>query len=121
MDRDRQGFPADERHASEANRVRLRTIVDHVRPRRLWHGHFHHRHQAILVTGIYRTVVDGLGRDKGPIDNNMVVVNGADLGWHRATGPRTAQGGHTSRSVRSTIDLDEPPTSPQLRTPEPKS
>ena len=86
MDRARYGFPDAELSASEANRVKLRQIVDSVRPRRLWHGHFHHRYQAILEGTDYRTVVDGLGRDKGPIDNNMVVINLDDLGRHRIVG-----------------------------------
>ena len=83
MQRDRYGFPPRELAASEANRQRLREIVDHVQPARLWHGHFHHRHQALLHGTGYRTLIDGLGRNHDPIDNNMVVVNLADLGRHR--------------------------------------
>lgn len=82
-DRDRYGCPSDELHHSEQHRVLLRTIVDAAQPSRLWHGHFHHRYRASLDGGTYRTVIDGLGRNGDPIDNNMVVVNLADLGWHR--------------------------------------
>ncbi|MDG3016454.1 metallophosphoesterase [Speluncibacter jeojiensis] len=85
MARDRFGFPEDELAASEANRDRLRFIVDNVQPHRLWHGHFHHRHRAILEGSDYRTVIDGLGRDKEPIDNNMVVVKLSELGAHHAS------------------------------------
>jgi hypothetical protein len=81
--RDRFGCPAAELERSERHRIRLRGIVDAVAPRRLWHGHFHHRYQGLLHGAGYRTVVDGLGRNGDPIDNNMVVVNLADLGWHR--------------------------------------
>ncbi|WP_084229400.1 metallophosphoesterase family protein [Mycobacterium sherrisii] len=81
--RDRFGFPAQELRRSELYRVRLRSVVDAVRPARLWHGHFHHRYQSILYGEGYRTVVDGLGKNGGPIDNNMVVVNLAELGAHR--------------------------------------
>ncbi|MDV8070808.1 hypothetical protein R4P64_30240 [Rhodococcus sp. IEGM 1366] len=69
--------------ASQANRDRLRCVVDQVRPARLWHGHFHQRHQALLEGAGYRTVVDGLGKNNDPIDNNLVVVNLPDLGHHR--------------------------------------
>lgn len=60
--RDRFGFPAQELQRSELYRVRLRSVVDMVRPARLWHGHFHHRYQAVLQGNGYRTVVDGLGK-----------------------------------------------------------
>jgi len=80
---DRYGCPAEELARSAVHQALLRSIVDGVRPARLWHGHFHHRYQALLDGGGYRTVVDGLGRNGDPIDNNMVVVNVADLGWHR--------------------------------------
>jgi hypothetical protein len=85
---DRFGCPADELARSEEHRALLRSVVDAVRPARLWHGHFHHRYQSMLHGHGYRTVVDGLGRNGDPIDNNMVVVNLADLGFHRlaATG-----------------------------------
>lgn len=73
--RDRYGFPREELRRSERHRGRLRTVVDAAQPARLWHGHFHHRYQALLDGETYRTVVDGLGRSGDPIDNNMVVVN----------------------------------------------
>jgi Calcineurin-like phosphoesterase len=80
---DRYGCPAEELARSAVHRALLRSIVDGVRPARLWHGHFHHRYQALLDGRDYRTIVDGLGKNGDPIDNNMVVVNVADLGWHR--------------------------------------
>ncbi len=81
--RDRFGFPAKELRRSELYRARLRSVVDAVRPARLWHGHFHHRYQAVLRGDGYRSVIDGLGKNGNPIDNNMVVVNLVDLGAHR--------------------------------------
>jgi hypothetical protein len=79
---DRIGFPPEELQRSELHRALLRSIVDVVRPVRLWHGHFHQRYRAVLDGGHYRTVIDGLGKNGDPIDNNMVVVNLADLGFH---------------------------------------
>ncbi|MEZ0367328.1 metallophosphatase [Mycobacterium sp. pUA109] len=81
--RDRFGFPSYELEQSDEHRIRLRAVVDTVRPGRLWHGHFHHRHQALLQGDGYSAVVDGLGKNGDPIDNNMVVVNLAALGFHR--------------------------------------
>jgi len=80
---DRYGCPGEELARSAVHQALLRSIVDVVRPARLWHGHFHHRYQALLKADGYRTIVDGLGKNGDPIDNNMVVVNLADLGWHR--------------------------------------
>ncbi|QLL05346.1 metallophosphoesterase family protein [Mycobacterium vicinigordonae] len=95
--RDRFGFPAQELRRSELYRVRLRSVVDLTRPARLWHGHFHHRYQALLRGDGYRTVVDGLGKNGDPIDNNMVVVNLAELGAHRLSS------GAGTRPVRSDL------------------
>lgn len=89
---DRFGFPADELARSEEHRDLLRCIVDAVRPQRLWHGHFHHRYQALLDGPGYRTVVDGLGKNSEPIDNNMVVVNLPQLGSHRLSSESTTGG-----------------------------
>ena len=89
--RDRFGFPAKELRRSELCRVRLRSVVDAVRPGRLWHGHFHHRYQSVLCGDGYRTVVDGLAKNGGPIDNNMVVVNLAELGFHRLSSRDSAR------------------------------
>jgi len=80
---DRFGFPATELQRSAEHQALLRAVVDVVRPVRLWHGHFHHRYQAVLHGDGYRTVVDGLGKNVEPIDNNMVVLNLAGLGFHR--------------------------------------
>jgi hypothetical protein len=91
--RDRFFCPAGELQRSEVHRAILRSIVDVARPARLWHGHFHHRYRAVLDGDYYRTVIDGLGKNGDPIDNNMVVVNLADLGFHRfaasSPAPRT--------------------------------
>ena len=83
--RDRYGCPVDELQRSYEHQCRLRFIVDAVRPMRLWHGHFHRRYRTVLVGSDYRTVVDGLAKNGDPIDNNMVVVDLADVGWHRSS------------------------------------
>jgi len=80
---DRFYCPADELRRSEQHRTLLRTIVDAVQPARLWHGHFHHRYRTLLHGEDYCTVIDGLGKNGGTIDNNMVVVNLPDVGFHR--------------------------------------
>ncbi|WP_018600055.1 metallophosphoesterase [Mycobacterium sp. 155] len=80
---DRYGCPPEELATSEMHRALLRSIVDAVRPARLWHGHFHHRYRALLTGPDYRTVIDGLGKNGNPIDNNMVAVNLDELGHHR--------------------------------------
>ncbi|WP_018179480.1 metallophosphoesterase family protein [Jongsikchunia kroppenstedtii] len=83
--RDRFGFPDEDVQGADRCRATLRRLVDQVQPNRLWHGHYHRRYQFVLDADGYRTVIDGLGRDKQPIDNNMVVIPMAALGTHRAT------------------------------------
>ncbi|MDX5962485.1 MFS transporter [Rhodococcus opacus] len=56
----------------------------------------------------YRTVIDGLGRDKDPIDNNMVVVNLAALGNHQAAS-RDGQI-RPEQAILSPDEEGEPPT-----------
>ncbi len=80
---DRIGCPAEELARSAEHRERLRGVVDSVRPDRLWHGHFHYRYRALLAGTDFTTVVDGLGKNGQPIDNNLVVVALRDLGTHR--------------------------------------
>jgi Calcineurin-like phosphoesterase len=80
---DRFRCPAIELERSAEHQALLRAVVDAVRPARLWHGHFHHRYQTVLHGDGYRTVVDGLGKNVDPIDNNMVVLRLASLGSHR--------------------------------------
>uniref|UniRef100_UPI003F658D44 metallophosphatase n=1 Tax=Rhodococcus opacus TaxID=37919 RepID=UPI003F658D44 len=87
LERERFGFPPEAVEASERGRRTLRGIVDIVQPTRLWHGHFHYRYQSVLDGAGYRTVIDGLGRDKQPIDNNLVVANLTALGSRPSRGP----------------------------------
>ncbi len=84
LEADRREFPAED--VAEADRCRqlLRDLVDVVRPNRLWHGHYHRRYQGVLHGEGYTTVIDGLGRDKQPVDNNMVVVPLRSLAFHTA-------------------------------------
>ncbi|EPQ77224.1 metallophosphoesterase [Mycobacterium marinum] len=101
--RDRRGFPELELRRSELHRERLRCVVDAVRPGRLWHGHFHHRYQAVLHGQGYRTVVDGLSKNGHPIDNNMVVVNLAALGSHRLSSRGTDRPSNSDLTHREAV------------------
>ncbi|NLU84294.1 metallophosphoesterase [Rhodococcus sp. HNM0569] len=74
LEHSRRGYPDDAIAPTEEHRATMRRVVDAVRPNRLWHGHFHERFHTVLVGRDYRTVVDGLGRDRQPVDNNMVVM-----------------------------------------------
>ena len=89
--RDRFGFPADVLRRSEDHRRVVREIVDAVRLNRLWHGHFHCRYRTALNAAGYRAVVDGPGGTHDPIDIDLVVVDLADLGFHRHSGPSARQ------------------------------
>lgn len=101
--REQLGFPAKELRRSQLYRVRLRSVVDAVRPLRLWHGHFHHRYQSVLCGDRYRTVVDGLGKNGDPVDNNMVVVNLSELGFHRLSARNGADLGGSDLTNRIAV------------------
>lgn len=58
---------------SEANRRRLLAVVNEVKPRLLFHGHYHHRHTATLTGRDFATRIEGLGRDGDPA--SFVVLN----------------------------------------------
>ena len=61
------------RHAN-AHRARLRTVVDAVRPKALWHGHFHRRYSAEADLGYGPVAVHGLDCDGSTMDTNVAVV-----------------------------------------------
>jgi hypothetical protein len=72
-------WPADQIAAAEAHRRRLRTVVDEVRPRAIWHGHFHRRYTAKADLGYGPVVVQGLDCDGTTMARNVVVADLAQL------------------------------------------
>ena len=67
-------WPAEELIAAEGHRARLRTVVDGVRPRMLWHGHYHRRYSALADFGYGTVDVQGLDCDATSIEDNVVLV-----------------------------------------------
>jgi hypothetical protein len=69
----------------------------HIQPRNHFLRSQHHCQLQFCVPLVllegdgYRTVVDGLGRNGDPSDNNMVVVNLAELGFHRLSTTHAGQ------------------------------
>lgn len=57
--------------AANRNRARLRTVLDAVRPVRLFHGHYHVRYDATLVGGQAITIT-GLADDQAPLSDNLL-------------------------------------------------
>lgn len=58
------------------NRDALRLAVEDVRPTVLYHGHYHHRYSAELVTPNYITRIEGLDRDKAATESdNMIILD----------------------------------------------
>ena len=68
-------WPADEITAAEAHRVRLRTVVDAVKPRLIWHGHFHRRYVTTADLGYGPVTVHGLDCDGTTLAGNLAVVD----------------------------------------------
>jgi hypothetical protein len=73
-------WPADELAASDVHRGRLRTVVDAVRPRAIWHGHFHRLYETVTDFGYGPVEVHGLDCDGTTLGRNVAVV---DLPAHR--------------------------------------
>lgn len=72
-------WPAEELVRANAHRRVLRSVVDEVVPARLWHGHFHVRHDAVLHGAGYMTAVTGLNDNTGPWHENVQLIDVATL------------------------------------------
>lgn len=70
--------PAEVARSTE-HRGRLRDLVDQVRPKVVWHGHYHVRHRTVADLGYGPVVVNGLAEDGSSLDANLAVVDVADL------------------------------------------
>jgi predicted phosphodiesterase len=89
---DRDGpswIPPAELKLSFDHRQRLDRLVRRVRPAAIWHGHYHVRHRTVEDLGYGPVVVNGLDCDGSDLDDNVAVVDVADLPRH---GVRAAAG-----------------------------
>jgi hypothetical protein len=67
-------WPAEELVAANAHRAQLRRVVDAVRPRTIWHGHFHRRYSAVADLGYGPVTAHGLDCDGSTFDGNVSVL-----------------------------------------------
>jgi Calcineurin-like phosphoesterase len=74
-------WPADELAASDVHRDRLRTVVDAVRPRAIWHGHFHRKYDTVSDFGYGPVDVHGLDCDGTTLARNLAVVDLARISY----------------------------------------
>jgi predicted phosphodiesterase len=72
-------IPAPELKLSFDHRLRFQTLCSATRPSAIWHGHYHTRHRTIADLGYGPVVVNGLDCDESSLDDNIVVVDVADL------------------------------------------
>lgn len=70
----RPGYPPRDVELAEQHRLTLRHVVDEVRPRWLFHGHYHHAHVTQLAGEGYRTVVRGLADHRADTLSRSVFV-----------------------------------------------
>lgn len=64
-----------ELNRANAHRQVLRAVVHEVRPQRLFHGHFHVRHDAVLRGEGYETAITGLNDNQGPFPQNVLMLD----------------------------------------------
>ncbi|MFC4128883.1 metallophosphoesterase family protein [Nocardia rhizosphaerae] len=73
------GFPDAEIEAAQRHRELLRRVVDEVKPKHLFAGHYHCRLDAPLVSRDYRTDVHILDMDGARMRDNTQVMDLTDL------------------------------------------
>lgn len=69
----------DDYRRSVQHRKLLDQVVKVVRPRRIFHGHYHHRHDTVAQLGYGPVTVTGLDCDESSLDDNVTVVNVAEI------------------------------------------
>lgn len=72
-------FPQIEILRAEEHRQLLREIVGWIRPRAIWHGHYHVRHEQFVNLGYGRVKVTGLAENGTSLPENLQVIDLADL------------------------------------------
>lgn len=78
-------FPQERNDAADRNRDLIRQVVDAVRPRFMWHGHYHGRYEQIVGLGDSLLTINGLHCNESSYDQNIDVVDLAELSMSLAT------------------------------------
>lgn len=73
--RNPMNLPPDVLNQANNHRNLLRQIVDAVKPKRLYHGHYHVRYDGMLWGNDYTTEVHGLDCDGTPLKLNTLIVD----------------------------------------------
>lgn len=74
------GLPREEIYAAETHRNALRKVVNEVRPKVLYAGHYHGRLTTELDGHGYSTTVEILDMDRDPIGDNTIIVDLDSIG-----------------------------------------
>lgn len=69
------GFPEHMIKQADRHRDTLRSVLDIVKPYRLYHGHYHRRYDAELIGKDYRTKIIGLDMNAAPWYDNVVIID----------------------------------------------
>src|SRR4051812_17394182 len=72
---------------AEGHRRQLDRVTEAVRPRWVWHGHYHRRYDTTADLGYGPVEVRGLDCDATRLESNVVVTDLADLRSHAVTAP----------------------------------
>jgi hypothetical protein len=68
-------FPVEELRASDEHRSLLRSTLDPVQPRAIWHGHYHVRYSVTADLGYGPVAVTGLDCDGSSLDRNVQIFS----------------------------------------------
>jgi predicted phosphodiesterase len=72
-------WPPEQLTRAAAHRDRLRAIAEAVRPRLIWHGHYHLAYATTAELGYGPVAVCGLDCDETRLEDNLVVIEIAAL------------------------------------------
>lgn len=75
LDKTSNLFPYQAIMQSNEHRSQLRKVADAVRPREIWHGHYHRRYDALANFGYGEVEVHGLDMDATSFEDNVVLVD----------------------------------------------
>lgn len=68
------GLPAHVLNQANNHRNLLRQVVDAVKPKKLYHGHYHTKYESKLYGDDYETDIQGLDCDGTPLKLNTLIV-----------------------------------------------
>jgi predicted phosphodiesterase len=75
LDAEKSFWPSSEIYLANQHRRKLKRIVDAVKPKVLYHGHYHVKYDGVYDFGGVRFPVRGLAEDGSSLDENTMILD----------------------------------------------